>query len=93
MNTDKYNIFRTSNGLMARLPNRRILLKKSIHNDGSYAIEMHTIIKSRTWKTTKMKRLHNAKVVTAIRLSREAIIAITRMALILEDDEQQKNIN
>jgi len=59
-----------ANAVMARFQNRRIIV---IKDPKGVVIEFTNIIRGKKWKPVKVKRLKGAKVVTAIRLSNEAV--------------------
>ena len=63
------------NAVIGRFKDRRIAVRNDKDGIG-YIIEFTNIIRGKKWRTAKVKRIHNCRVTTGIRLSKEAIFML-----------------
>ena len=71
----KESITICKNAVIGRFKDRRIAVWNDKENAG-YIIEFTNIIRGKKWRTAKVERVHNCKVITGIHLSKEAIFML-----------------
>ena len=72
-----------------RLKDRRVIIGKTQDKRG-FRIEATKVDRGRYWKAAKTERIHNAKVITTIIFSKEAMIGIMQAVNELETNPRYK---